>query len=160
MQAVPEAKVMSSAILKVSAGTPLLAASLSPDALLAEVGPPCFDCCAVYAVDSNKKDLHSFLLRLAVKIGCSKSGRGLRSQAFCGPSIGPILGLPLLAKQRVWHLAECNSFVSGPSTHLKTSQADTTLLSFQHSFVILQYKQLLLFLSLFVRPRPPNMSLQ
>ncbi|KAL3133047.1 hypothetical protein ABBQ38_006953 [Trebouxia sp. C0009 RCD-2024] len=36
VQAMPEAEVVSSAILKVAAGTPLLAPSLSPDALLTE----------------------------------------------------------------------------------------------------------------------------
>lgn len=38
VQTVPEDEVVSSAILKVAAGTPLLAASLSLDALLSEVG--------------------------------------------------------------------------------------------------------------------------
>lgn len=37
----PQDEVVSSAILKVAAGTPLLAASLSPEALLSEVGPVC-----------------------------------------------------------------------------------------------------------------------
>ena len=37
MQAMPEDEVVSSAIVKVAAGTPLLMASLTPDALLSEV---------------------------------------------------------------------------------------------------------------------------
>lgn len=39
VQAMPEDEVVSSAIVKVAAGTPLLAASLTPHALLSEVGP-------------------------------------------------------------------------------------------------------------------------
>lgn len=44
VQAIPEADVMSSAILKAAAGTPLLTPSLSADALLTEVGPRCCEC--------------------------------------------------------------------------------------------------------------------
>ena len=39
VQALPEDEVVSSAIVKMAAGTPLLAASLSPHALMSEVGP-------------------------------------------------------------------------------------------------------------------------
>ena len=38
VQTLPEDEVVSSAIVKLAAGTPLLAASLTPDALLSEVG--------------------------------------------------------------------------------------------------------------------------
>ena len=38
VQVMPQAEVVSSAILKVAAGTPLLAGSLNPNALLTEVG--------------------------------------------------------------------------------------------------------------------------
>lgn len=39
VQVMPEDEVVSSAIVKMAAGTRLLAASLTPDALLSEVGP-------------------------------------------------------------------------------------------------------------------------